>query len=141
MSDQPSSDPRSDDPSINNEVGLYRRVHPKFLVPDENRDCIRLTSGAFQGTETSVALGDDLDRLGIPPELILVGYEERGYALVVLPAGAARQAEQAVCRDHKPDDETHGLIAGKKTGSKQRALARSSAWVVAPPNGCEPPAV
>ena len=44
---------REDDPSIDGAARLYRRVHPNFLRRDEERDCVRLMSGAFQHVEMS----------------------------------------------------------------------------------------
>lgn len=128
---------RVDDPSIGDGVTLYRRVHPDFLVHDDNRDCIRLSTGAFQQEEMSVALGDDLEQQGAQPTQLLAEYPS--YALVSIKARHARVVDQAVCRDHLPDDATHGLVVGRKRGSVQRSLARAAKWVVPPEDACIPP--
>ena len=99
---------------------------------------MKLASGAFQDREMSVAVGDTLESEGQPPESIVDGMA--GYSLVAFTTQVARDEEQIVCRDPVDGQAAHGLVVGKKTGSRQRALARASQWVVAPDNACYPPA-
>lgn len=132
----------ADDPSIADETVLYRRVPRRWIVPDNNRQppCVRLSTGAFQGMELSVGLGDELEALGEPPEAILTGLPE-DMCLVGFPAAGARALDQLVCRDPQDNELAHGLVVGKKTDRVQRELARASSWVVAPDGACEPPYV
>lgn len=129
---------RVDDPSIAPATLLYRRVHPNFLKLDDNRRCLRFDSGAFQDENLSVHLGDVLADLGVPPSEMLANFAPE-FALVSFSASLAREVEMIVCRDPQPDDPSHGLVVGKKTGGKKRRLARGSAWAVEPPNACHPP--
>jgi hypothetical protein len=85
----------------------------------------------------SVAIGDVLAAHNEPAESLIDGYD--GYALISITAGEVRQAQLAVCRDEHPDDPAHGLVVGKKTGGRQRALARACQWQVPPTNACDPP--
>jgi len=125
-----------DDPSIADSTLLYRRVVPRWIVLDGNRNCHRLATGAFQNLEMSVGVGDMFD--GNLPESILEGHPE-DVCLVAFETRVARENELAVCRDAKDDEPAHGLVVGKKTTGKQRALARAATWVKAPHNACVPP--
>jgi hypothetical protein len=130
-----------DDPSIVADVRLYRRVHPNFILEDKTRGCLRLATGAFQDEEMSVAFGDTLAKQGNDPATIFDAYVADGYCVVCFAVAAVRAAELGICRDPKHDDPAHGLVLGKKTGGKQRQLARACVWTVAPRDGCEPPYV
>lgn len=128
--------PYEDDASIEATTRLFRRVHPHFIVRDKNRDCMRLASGAFTDAELSVDIEDSLD--GRDPRSLLEGHAD--HALVAFPTQSARDLQQVVCRDPEGGGESHGLVVGKKTPSRQRALARASEWVSAPDGACHPPA-
>lgn len=88
----------------------------------------------------SVGLGDALEASGLPPASVLEGHP-LDFSLVALPARVVRAVEQAVCRDPLEDDPAHGLVVGEKTTARMRAMAKGSAWIVAPAGACEPPAV
>jgi hypothetical protein len=128
-----------DDPTIDSGTLLYRRVPPQWVVPDGTRNCTRLASAAFQSEQMSVDAGDVLEAIGEPPESVVRNHP--GFYLVAFPAGVARDAQQAVCRDPLPEDEAHALVVGKKTGARQKQLGRGSMWVVRPEDACEPPMV
>lgn len=130
---------REDDPSIDGATRLYRRVHPNFLRRDEERDCVRLMSGAFQHVEMSVALGDVVEAKEQDPASLLESFPP-DFCLVSFAAEVARGLEQCVCRDEKDDDLAHGLVVGPKPQRVQRQLASASSWVVAPADACVPPA-
>ena len=125
-----------DDPSIAGDTLLYRRVVPRWIVADGNRNCQRLATGAFQGVEMSVGVGDTLG--ADPAESLLEGQPD-DVCLVAFEARVAREIDQAVCRAPKDDDPAHGLVVGKKTDAKQRTLARSATWAKAPDDACVPP--
>jgi hypothetical protein len=126
-----------DDPTIDSETLLYRRVPPQWIVPDGTRNCRRLATAAFDGDEMSVDVGDALEALGEPPESVV--RDHPGFFLVAFPVRAAREAQQAVCRDPVPDDAAHGLVVGKKTRGRQKQIGRESVWIVQPDDACEPP--
>lgn len=124
---------------ISDETPLYRRIHPVHLVPDENENCLRVSTGAFRDTAMSIAIGDTLDAIGRAPETVLEGYPDQ--YLVAFAAGDARAADPnlEIVRDPTPAEPAHGEVRGKKKKPVMRALARACVWVVAPENGCEPP--
>lgn len=128
-----------DDPSISDDVALYRRVHPQLHVQwDENRQCRRFTSAAFQNTsrtlDMSVALGDTLAKRGREPDSVLAEWPD--WYLVSLTAGRVRAHEQGVLRDPLLSDPVHGNVVGEKPPPRRRALSREASWVVAPPEAC-----
>ena len=123
-----------DDPSIGGATRLFRRVHYNFLKADDDRGCIRLTSGAFQDIELSVDIEDGLQ---VSPATLLDEFP--GYSLVSFDAQAARDANLVVCRAATPEDPAHGLVVGKKTGSCKRRLAVASRWEIPPDDACDPP--
>lgn len=129
----------ADDPDIDGAVLLYRRVHPNFVRFDEVRGCQRLSTGAFQDAELSIAFGDTLNDLGADPASAFAA--NPGHPIVCFTVSAARAASLGVCRDPKDNEPAHGLVLGKKTGPKKRALAGASAWTVAPDGACVPPYV
>src|SRR4051794_35971226 len=85
-----------DDPSIPDELKLYRRITPDHhLVFDEELQCWRITSGAFGSSNLSVVLDDKLTESGRAPAELINGKEPY---LVSLTAGDARAAGQGVLR-------------------------------------------
>jgi hypothetical protein len=128
-----------DDPSISDETPLYRRLHPQLHVQwDENRQCRRFTSGAFQNTtgtlEMSVVLGDTLEVLGREPETVLA--DRPDWYLVSLLAGRARAHDQGIVRDPLDSEPAHGNVVGEKPTPRKRALAREAEWVIGPEDAC-----
>lgn len=120
----------ADDPSIGNEVRLYRRLHPRQLIWDDNEGRLRATSNAFKDPSMSVALGDEMANLGLDPEWVLRGDPQHHLAWIT--AQLARDNQQAVWRDelvdHEKygDDPTHGIVEGKKKGARASAFAKSA---------------
>jgi hypothetical protein len=127
-----------DDASISDETALFRRIHPQFhLHWDDNRGCWRVTSGAFDHEEMSVALGDTLEELGRSPETLLDPYPDQ--YLVSLPARAAREQEQAILRDPDDAEPAHGLVVGRKTLRRKKALLAAARWIRSPEGACPEP--
>jgi hypothetical protein len=127
-----------DDPSVADETHLYHRIPPSRdqIVPDENRGCLRLSSGAFVGkTEMSVVLDDTLRADGRDPSDALANYP--GQYLVRFTAAFVRSRNQVVVRSPRADEPAHGDVIGKKTRGVARALAETSCWIVAPEGACE----
>lgn len=129
--------PYVDDLAIENEAPLWRRVSPKQFFFDENRDCWRPSSAAFNdhpnGTPMSVVLGQEVLDAGRTAEGVLEGHE--GYALASFTAGLVREYGQGIVRAPMPNEPAHAEVFGKKTKSVQRALAKNCQWVVPPPEG------
>ena len=123
-----------DDTTIADASELWRRIHPKWIVPDENTGNMRVTSAAFDDSKdespTSVLLADVVRKTGRTAEEVIAPYD--GYALASITAGQARDCEQGVARDPLPDEPAHAYIFGEKTKALKRCLARSAEWVIAP---------
>ena len=127
--------PYVDDPTIENDAALWRRICPIWFVVDKNRNSIRVSSAAFDdhpnGTPTSVILAEIYKLTGREALDALAGHE--GYALASITAGFARLCAQGVARDPLPDESAHAFVFGRKTKSIKRKLATGSHWVIPPP--------
>jgi len=123
-----------DDQTITDSADLWRRIPPWHFVFDENSGEVRPSSAAFDndpdGSPMSVLLADLMVELKKAPLDALSGHES--FALAAITAGLARANGQAVVRDPLPDEPTHALVAGLKTKSVRRKLARGAQWVIAP---------
>ncbi len=126
--------PYSDDLSIADSAVLWRRIHPMWAVPDENRGGIRVSSAAFDdsrdGSPTSILLAEIVAASGRSPNDLVREYE--GYGLASLMAGQARSCLQSVVRDPLTDEPAHGLIVGPKTKNVKKQLASFAIWVISP---------
>ena len=123
-----------DDPSIADDVALWRRVHPAWVILDQNRGGRRLTSQAFQNYPDndafSVCISCDAEEIGAAPRDLLAGHD--GYGVASFSVGVARELNQGVVR--VPDDRelAHGHVIGKKPKSVMRAFAARSALLIQP---------
>ncbi len=124
-----------DDLTIQDEAGLWRRIHPKQLVVDKNRGVIRPSSAAFQdpsdGSCLSIVIGDVALSFGRTPEIVMANHRE--YFLASFSAGLARNFGQTVCRVPVEEEPAHGEVCGVKSKTVQKAFANSSIWVIEPP--------
>jgi hypothetical protein len=128
--------PYPDDPTIGNDAILWRRIHPFWIVADDNTGSLRVSSAAFDnspdGTPTSVHLETVATAHGISADVILESFP--GYCMAALSAGDARLVHQAVLRAPRNNDPSHGFIAGEKTKRVKKSLARVCVWVGTPPS-------
>lgn len=126
--------PYADDPTITDASLLWRRIHPSWVVADENCGGFRVSSAAFDnspdGTPTSINLEEVARAIGVTAEEILRPFV--GYGMASLTAGQGRACHQTVGR-FGDDDPTHGFIAGQKTKSVKTKLAAACIWVISPP--------
>lgn len=117
------------DPSISDEVVLWRRVHPDQLVHNTNLNEMRPTSQAFQNTSgsdgMSVNIADETTA-----EDTLRGYE--GHFIVSLGVGFVRGLNQGVVRKPLTNNPAHAEVTGNKTKSVKKKLSNAAIWVVAP---------
>jgi hypothetical protein len=124
--------PFVDDLTIQAEQRLLRRVHPKFVVPDENNEGQwRLSSAAFTDEELSIDLESVLLAEGLDYTATLQNHD--GHSLVAFTAALARANEQAVARNPLADNMAHGIVAGRKTGRVKKNLRIGSEWLVLNP--------
>lgn len=128
-----------DDPGIEDDVGLLRRVPRWHFVPDKNRGGRRPSSAAFcddtNGEPMSVYRTDVIAAEGERPDRVMTGHA--GFGLVSVTAGTCRQKQQTVHADPLPDETAHALVCGPKTRSHRRWFASHSEWVVLPPGAAE----
>lgn len=76
----------------------------------------------------SVNLGDDLARHDLSPDFALRNHPR--HHLAALTAGLMRREDQAVFRDHLPDDPTHGGVSGPKPGARRGRFASAARWEI-----------
>lgn len=132
------SDSPEDDPTIEAETRLFRRITPHHWKREP--DGIRLTSAAFQGSSdgsgVSISIEDKMIELSIEPADLLVG-EPSQTMLVALIAGEARNHGKRIIRSPNESDPAHGNMIGPDTRGVRNALRRAALreaddWVVGP---------
>jgi hypothetical protein len=132
----------ADDPSIPDDLKLYRRINPTVhMVRDHNLECERISSGAFKPEEMSVILDDTLRDSGREPKDVITPAEPH---LVTFTAGQVRGVSETLgaVRTPRPEECAHADIVGKKTKPIKRELVRLAKWESPPetPEGCcDPP--
>lgn len=119
--------PFEDDATIQPDERLFRRIHPKHVVPDKDGG-FRPSSAAFNDRELSVDIASILTELNRTHQSCLDGYE--GYGLVSFSAETARANQQAVCRDPLPENPAHGIVHGDKPTRVKKQLVAQSTWLV-----------
>jgi hypothetical protein len=123
-----------DDATIANTSQLWRRVHPTWIVKDDNAGGMRLSSAAFDdsadGSPLSVLLAEVVFRANRVGKDVLSGYD--GYALAAITAGTARTHGQGVAATPEPNEPAHASVFGPKTKSNKRGMARAAIWVIRP---------
>ena len=124
----------ADDKTILDGADLWRRIHPRWAVRDDNEGGWRVTSAAFSdspdGSPLSVLLADVVAATDRGPADILATFE--GYCLASFTAGAARELGQGVARTPTGEEVAHASVFGRKTDSVRRNLAKAARWIVAP---------
>jgi hypothetical protein len=120
-----------DDPTILDEDDLWRRIHPGWVVPDNNRGGLRPSSQAFldspDGSPMSVLLAKEDS-----PERAMSATVWSGWSLAAIKASVARQNGQGICRDSNEEDPSHALVFGEKKKARKQ-LAQAAVWVVPSP--------
>ena len=120
-----------DDPSILDDDNIWRRIHPKQIIID-NDGVRRPSSSAFEDSSNGTPMSAIWEKLH--RELGLNEFDalkERGtFSLVSFKAKLARQLGQGIQRDPIDDAPAHVLVFGPKTQSVRRQLASGSEWVV-----------
>lgn len=126
----------SDDTTIANSEGLYRRIHPiQWKYVKEIND-YRVTSAAFKDNRSQISV--DLSSLTTPQEaLARAARKDITYALASITADDARKQEQGVVRNPLEDNPAHALIIGQQPDRVCKALARIARWVIPPPKETE----
>ncbi len=133
------SDNFPDDPSIQNDTGLFRRIPPWHHVFDGNQNRWRPSSAAFQddgdGDPMSVYLSSVLTAEQRDPSTVLAGHV--GYSLASISAGLARSKDQTVHPDPLPEETSHAVVCGEKGTNRKNAprkvFASQAVWIVLNP--------
>lgn len=124
----------ADDPSIQDDASLWRRILPSWVIMDENAGEFRPSSAAFddyRDSPMSVLIENIVTATQRTPADVLRGYDN--YSLCSFAAGAARALGQQVATRPKEPDPAHGFVVGKKTRSVKNALRKASRWVILTP--------
>ncbi len=126
--------PYDDDPTVLNEMALWRLIVRLWVVADENRGVRRVSSAAFDdspdGSPTSILLADVVASTGRSAQDVLSRFP--GYCLASLTAGQGRGCGQGVPRDPLPQEPAHAFLFGAKPRSARRCLAHAATWIIPP---------
>ncbi|UIY25900.1 hypothetical protein LZK76_10915 [Rhizobium leguminosarum] len=131
-----------DHEEIANDDLLIRRIDPKqHVVPDENLNCRRLSSKAFQpssheGGGMSVDIQKLIESEGLDPAIYTTSPKYLGS--IRFTAGAARAANLLVGYDPLPENPHHGEVWGENrpnrfSRTQQKAICAASTWLVSVP--------
>lgn len=128
--------PPADDPTIENDERLLRRIHPEQIVADDKSGGYRVSSAAFNAVHMSVDLHSSLIAAGRDVTSCVRAHE--GFGLVAITAGLAREKGQAVYKEPVEGNDAHGIVEGKKPPSVKNAFTAQCEWVIdirpAPPS-------
>jgi hypothetical protein len=130
------ADPAPDDPAIDDEEIIYRRVHSRQVKWGSDGTVERVGSNAFEdsfdGSYCSIALASMLVANGLDPLSLLDGYEHMG--LISFTARDARDCGFGVLPTPKlPDEPAHGDLTGDKGPQSPRRRLAKRAAVIRPP--------
>ena len=124
----------TDDPTISDSEGLWRRIHPIWAVPDKTLGKVRVSSAAFDDSADGSPLSVLIERLvkesGRTVDDVMDSYD--GYFLASINSGDARQLGLGIEHTPTTEEPAHGSVHGKKTKSVKSKLAKRAQWVVAP---------
>lgn len=100
---------RPDDPSIDNNERLWRRVHPTQINIDSGTGDPDVSSAVFSTREeVSVAIASETTL-----EIFVANNPE--HSVVEFTVGSARSAGCTVVRDPLADDPAHALVCGPRS--------------------------
>jgi hypothetical protein len=118
-----------DDPSIPAGERLFRRIHLKQIVKDEDTGLARVSSGAFRDKDLSINIETILREHGCDASHCLLGRQE--HKLVSITAAISRGLNQVVCKDPLEGDPSHGLVYGSKSSRRvHEGLRSASVWEI-----------
>ena len=124
-----------DDENIANDVRLFRRLPLEWVIRDENLNCHRPSSQAFNnsqdGSPMSVFREDVLNSEGRTPSSVLAGTYSN-YGLASLTAEVVRREGQGIAPDPLPDETSHALVFGSKPPKLRKRLAKAAELVIMP---------
>jgi hypothetical protein len=121
-----------DDRTIPDAEGLWRRIHPSWIVPDRETGGWRVSSAAFIDRRGELSV--DLASL-TTVEWSLAGYPE--HSLAEVKVAVIREKGYGVVRDPLPENAAHALVRGRMTKAYAREIARATLWKVLRPRDDE----
>jgi hypothetical protein len=130
---------KADDPKIEADARLWRRIHQSWFVPVANSGEHRVSSQAFQNGRTpdgkpadhmSVTLADHPAAPASPNEAVSGKYV--GYGLVEFSAGLARSLDQGVTHTPTTEEPAHGSVTGDKSRAVIDGFKRGSRLLIQP---------
>lgn len=131
---------KADDPKIEADARLWRRIHQSWFVPIANSGEHRVSSQAFQNGKTSdgrqadhmsVTLADHPSAPASPNEAVSGKYA--GYGLLEFSAGLARSLGQGVTHTPTAEEPAHGSVTGDKSRAVIKGFKRGSRLLIQPP--------
>jgi hypothetical protein len=118
-----------DDPTIGDDVLLWRRIAPERVRVDHETGEQRPSDSAFRTEQMSVHIASLTGR-----DAVLANYPN--HRLMELSAGEARGEGFIIVRDPLPEDPSHALVlrgdnpGQRPTKSQAKKLANCARWVV-----------
>lgn len=123
----------ADDPAIEDDAALWRRVPPQWVVLDENTGEFRPSSAAFRdsnsGSPMSILIEEIVRATNRVAADVLIAYAS--HSLCTFSAGTARSLNQGIAtRPEVLGEPAHGFVVGRKTGSVRTKFSKASRWVI-----------
>jgi len=124
-----------DDPAISDDEILWRRVHHKNIVIDDNQGRVRPSSAAFSdssnGSPMSALRAKVVNETARRPEDVLVANHPY-LASMRVQMLRARELGIDPRRHMGHEDPAHVYVFGNKTKSTKAAIAENAEWVIGP---------
>ena len=118
-----------DDQTIQDNVKLWRRIHPTHVVPDGSGGK-RVSSAAFTNSWDGSYMSVVIDEKGVTAERVLGPNIDHG--LVTFTAATARALNQRIIRKPEGHEPLHGEVCGKKSKAIQNQFVKLCQWVYVP---------
>ncbi len=133
--------PPTDDPSIKDTARLFRRIHPQWIVYDQNRRMRRPSSRNFNDSQDKTPMSVYVEEIAIqhnqtPSDFLKDEWSH--HFLAAITAGWARQCGQKVYPSATKEEPAHADVAGRKPSNTRSRLAQPAEWVIGPSNLNEP---
>lgn len=128
-------DPPEDDPTVDDETELFRRVPPAHWKKVGDQFVLR--DGAFKNfpnperKRISVVLGHTLADHERDPESLRTP-DQVSYGIVAIKAKVVRAECQRIERSPRDDEPAHGDVYGDKPVSRRKKFVAQAEWVVYP---------